>query len=199
MEKTLEYALSHSDVLFERGDIDAAIARMAAAVAEDYAGERPLFLTVMNGGMPFASLLALEVGRQPSPRGLADLEFDYVHATRYRGDTQGAGLHWLRRPEVALSGRRVLLVDDILDEGHTLAAIREWCRAGGALDVRIAAMTVKQHDRCVEGLVADYVAFEVPDRYVFGFGMDYHERGRHLPAIHALNDRAGPAGGEDEQ
>ncbi|TXK65854.1 hypoxanthine-guanine phosphoribosyltransferase [Alkalisalibacterium limincola] len=188
MEKSLAYALSHSEVLFERAQIDAAIGRLAGSIAEDYAGERPLFLTVMNGGMPFASLLALEIGRQASSRGMADLEFDYVHATRYRGDTTGAGLHWLRRPEVPLSGRRVLLVDDILDEGHTLAAIREWCRAEGAVDVRIAAMTVKRHDRCVEGLVADYVAFEVPDRYVFGFGMDYHERGRHLPAIHALID-----------
>jgi hypoxanthine phosphoribosyltransferase len=188
MEKTLEYALAHSQVLFARTEIDAAIARIASAVADDYAGERPLFLTVMNGGMPFASLLALEVGRQPSPRGLADLEFDYVHATRYRGETTGTGLQWLRRPETPLAGRRVLLVDDILDEGHTLAAIRDWCLAQGAADVRIAAMTVKGHDRCVAGLAADYVAFVVPDRYVFGFGMDYYERGRHLPAIHALDD-----------
>lgn len=188
MEKTLEFALANSQVLFDRAAVDAAISRIAASVAHDYAGQRPVFLTVMNGGMPFASLLALEVGRQPSPRGLADLEFDYVHATRYRGDTTGAALHWLRRPEAPLTGRRVLLVDDILDEGHTLAAIRDWCLAQGAADVRIAAMTVKRHDRCVEGLVADYVAFEVPDRYVFGFGMDYHERGRQLPAIHALND-----------
>lgn len=188
MEKTLEYALAHSEVLFARTEIDAAISRMAADVANDYAGERPLFLTVMNGGMPFASLLALEVGRQPSPHGLADLEFDYVHATRYRGATTGAGLRWLRRPETPLSGRRVLLVDDILDEGHTLAAIRDWCLSQGASDVRIAAMTLKRHDRRVAGLDADYVAFEVPDRYVFGFGMDYYERGRHLPAIHALND-----------
>ena len=188
MDKTLEYALAHSQVLFDRAAIDAAISRIGASIASDYAGERPLFLTVMNGGMPFASLLALEVGRQPSPRGLADLQFDYVHASRYRGDTTGAGLHWLRRPETPLAGRRVLLVDDILDEGHTLAEIREWCLAQGAADVRIAAMTVKGHDRRVAGLVADYVAFEVPDRYVFGFGMDFHERGRHLPAIHALDD-----------
>jgi hypoxanthine phosphoribosyltransferase len=58
----------------------------------------------------------------------------------------------------------------------------------GAADVRIAAMTVKDHDRCVPGIDADYVGLEVPDRYVFGFGMDYHEQGRNLPAIYALND-----------
>ena len=90
------------------------------------------------------------------------------------------------RPATPLGGRRVLLVDDIVDEGHTRADIREWCTEEGARDVRIAALTVKQHDRCVTGLRADYAGLDVPDRYVFGYGMDYHEQGRNLPAIYAL-------------
>ena len=72
------------------------------------------------------------------------------------------------------------------DEGLTLAAIRDWCLEQGAKDVRIAALSVKQHDRAIPGLTADYVAVEVPDRYVFGFGMDYYEQGRNLPDIWAL-------------
>jgi hypoxanthine phosphoribosyltransferase len=79
-------------------------------------------------------------------------------------------------------------VDDIVDEGHTLAAIRDWCREQGAAQVRIAALAVKKHDRCVPGLAADYFGVEVPDRYVYGYGMDYHEQGRSLPAIYALKD-----------
>ena len=82
----------------------------------------------------------------------------------------------------------MLLVDDIVDEGHTLAAVREWCRSEGAADVRIAALTVKAHDRCVAGLCADYAGPSVPDRYVYGYGMDFHEQGRNLPAIYALKD-----------
>ncbi len=174
----LSEALLRSDLLVDRPALDAAISRMATAIRNDYAGQRPLFLTVMNGGMIFASLLALELG--------IDCEFDYLHATRYRGATEGSGLQWLRRPDVSLDGKPVLLVDDILDEGPTLLAVREWCRAQGASEVRIAVLTVKQHDRCVEGLVPDYVGVEVPDRYVFGFGMDYYEQGRNLPAIYAL-------------
>ncbi len=180
MQRDLSAALMNSDLLFDRAQIEQAIARMAAAIRNDYAGERPVFLTVMHGGMLFASLLALELG------GAVDLEFDYLHATRYRGATTGGGLHWLRRPTVPLAGRHVLLVDDIVDEGHTLAEVRDWCRGQGAADVRIAALTVKVHDRCVPGLAADYVGLEVPDRYVYGFGMDFHEQGRNLPGIYAL-------------
>ena len=82
--------------------------------------------------------------------------------------------------------RRVLLVDDILDEGLTLLAVRQWCLEQGATDVRIAALTVKRHDRAVAEVSADYVGVEVPDRYVFGFGMDVHEHLRNLPAIYAM-------------
>ena len=184
-------ALEQSDLIYDRAAIDAAIAGMADAIAADYIGQVPanrmgdsfvpVFLTVMHGALPFAGQLALELGA----RGL-DLQFDYLHATRYRGSNQGGELVWKHRPATALYGRRVLIADDILDEGHTLAEVRRWCIEQGATDVRIAALTVKDHDRCVDGVRADYVGLHLPDRYVYGFGMDYHEQGRNLPAIYAL-------------
>lgn len=181
----LATALVDADLIHDRATLERAIARMAVRIRNDYAGSVPLFLTVMHGGMPFASQLALELGT----RGL-DLSFDYLHATRYRGATSGGELVWKHRPATAMRGRRVLLVDDILDEGHTMMAIGAWCREQGAVDVRIAALAVKHHDRCVPGLSADYVGVEVPDRYVFGYGMDYHEQGRNLPGIYALGEPA---------
>lgn len=179
----LSAALANAELIVDRAALDAAIAAMAAPIARDYAGEVPVYLTVMHGGLPFAGQLSLELGAL----GL-DLEFDYLHATRYRGQTSGGELVWKHRPATALFGRRVLLVDDILDEGYTLAAVREWCMQQGATDVRIAALAVKRHDRAIAGIGADYVGLEVPDRYVFGFGMDYHEQGRNLPGIYALKD-----------
>jgi hypoxanthine phosphoribosyltransferase len=171
-------ALQKSELLFDRGEIESAIASIAGDIRGEYIDERPVFLTVMHGGMLFASQLALQVG--------IDLEFDYLHATRYRGTTTGSGLAWLHRPSTPLEGRRVLIADDILDEGHTLKSVRDWCEDEGAIDVRIAVMCVKNHDRRIEGIAADYVALEVPDRYVYGFGMDYFEQGRNLPGIYAL-------------
>lgn len=181
----LQAALANAEVIHGRRALEAVIVVMAERIAEDYAGSVPVYLTVMHGGMPFAAQLALELGE----RGL-DLEFDYLHASRYRGTTSGGELEWKHRPATPLHGRRVLLVDDILDEGQTMAAVGAWCREQGALDVRIVALAVKAHDRCVPGLSADYWGVEVPDRYVFGYGMDYHEQGRNLPAIYALKDPA---------
>jgi hypoxanthine phosphoribosyltransferase len=180
---SLQAALANSDLVHDRATLEQAIVRMSARISADYAGSVPLYITVMHGGLPFAGQLALELGA----RGL-DLQFEYLHATRYRGATSGGEITWKHRPATPMQGRRVLLVDDIVDEGHTLAAVRDWCREQGAADVRIAALAVKVHDRCVPGLAADYMGVEVPDRYVYGYGMDYHEQGRGLPAIYALKD-----------
>jgi hypoxanthine phosphoribosyltransferase len=174
---SLADALRTAELIHDRSALDGEIRRMAVAIRADYGDDRPLFLTIMNGGMVFAALLSLELG--------IDIEFDYLHATRYRGETSGGGLHWIHRPHVPLAGKRVLLVDDILDEGHTLAEVVAWCRSEGAAEVRVAALAWKRHGRCVIG-APDYWGVEVPDRYVFGFGMDYHEQGRNLPAVYAL-------------
>lgn len=178
----LEQALAQSEVVHDRAALEAAIARMAGEIRADYAGgDVPLYVTVMHGGLPFAAQLAFALGE----RGL-DLQFDYLHATRYRGQTTGSGLAWLHRPATPMRGRRVLLADDILDEGHTLLAVKHWCEDQGAADVRVAVLARKVHERCVDGICADYVGVEVPDAYVFGYGMDYQEQGRNLPAIYAL-------------
>ena len=185
MPRDIAWALQNSELVHDGATLEDAIARMAPRIRDDFAGSVPLYLTVMHGGLPFAARLAMEIGAL----GL-DLEFDYLHATRYRGATSGGELTWKHRPATPLQGRRVLLVDDIVDEGHTLDAIVRWCREEGAADVRIAALAVKHHDRCVPGVAADYAGVDVPDRYVFGYGMDFQNQGRNLPAIHALHDAA---------
>jgi hypoxanthine phosphoribosyltransferase len=177
---SLDYALAHSDVLFTREQLDTEIARMGREIDAALDGERPVFLTVMHGALIFAGQLAFAIR--------TDLEFDYAHATRYRGETSGSDLHWLRRPEVPLRGRTVILVDDILDEGHTLKAVRDACLEMGATRVLLAVLCTKIHDRRAHGIEADFNGVDLPDRYVFGYGMDYHEQARNLPAIYALKD-----------
>lgn len=176
-------ALRESRVIHDRATIDRAIARVAAELRAEYGRDAtPLFLTVMNGGMLFATGLALEAG--------IDFEFDYLHATRYRGKTTGEKLVWLHRPQTPLKGRRVLVVDDILDEGNTLVGVTQWCRDQGAADVRVAVLCRKLHQRSVPGAGAEHIGLEVPDFYVYGYGMDFYEQGRNLPAIYAWEPKA---------
>ncbi|WEN13975.1 hypoxanthine-guanine phosphoribosyltransferase [Rhodanobacter sp. AS-Z3] len=176
----LSDALAQSDLLFDSKTLAPVIADMGKRIDAALNGERAVFLTVMNGALIFAGQLALAIR--------TDLEFDYVHATRYRGETTGSELHWLREPIVSLTDRVVLLVDDILDEGHTLKEVREDCYKRGAKKVLIASLCTKQHDRLVEGIASDFNGVELPDRFVFGYGMDYYEQGRNLPGIYALKE-----------
>ena len=177
--QNLAVALQNSERLFDENEIDAAIRRVAADVRNDYAGPRPVYLSVMHGGMLFASRLSLAVG--------IDLEFDYLHATRYRGATTGSGLAWLHRPATPLEGRRVLIADDILDEGHTLSAIIDYLKSEGARDVQSAVLVHKLHDRkAYPGMRADFTGLDVADRFLFGCGMDYKGYWRNAAGIYAL-------------
>lgn len=177
-EHPLAAVLPRAECIHDRAAIEAAIARMGTEIREALQGERALFLTVMNGGLFFAAPLALAIG--------GDLEFDYVHATRYGDATVGREVRWLHHPQARLAGRTVILADDILDEGYTLEALRRHCLAEGARRVLVAVLCEKRHDRRVPGLAADFVGVEVPDRYVFGYGLDYYGQGRNLPAIYAV-------------
>jgi len=179
-QPSLEAALRTADQLFDRQQLDAIVGSMGRAIATSLHGETPIFLTIMNGGLIFGATLALAIP--------ADLEFDYVHATRYHGGTRGSELLWIKQPRLAMRGRVVLLADDILDEGYTLRAIRDFCIDQGARRVLIAVLCRKLHDRAAPGVAADWVGVEVPDRYVFGYGMDFHEQGRNLPGIYALKE-----------
>ena len=173
-------ALARADCLFEPAAVEQAVDRMAEAITTDLADSDPILMCVMNGGlMPTAMLMA----RLHFP-----LKVDYLHATRYRERTTGTDLQWKKHHEADLAGRTVLVIDDILDEGHTLAAILQYCREQGATDVRSAVLSHKLHDRGVD-LQADYVALTLPDRYVFGYGMDYKGYWRNAPGIFAEGEQ----------
>jgi len=174
----LEEALARADLVHDRAVLRTAIERIGGEIDAMLAGAPAVFLTVMQGALAFAGPLATAIR--------APLTFDYVHATRYRGATSGGELLWIKQPAISLAGATVLLVDDILDEGHTLKAIRDFCLEQGAARVLLVVLCEKRHGRGA-GLRADFVGVEVPDRYVFGFGMDYHEQGRNLAAIYAVD------------
>jgi len=175
---SLADALARADLVHDHATLAAAIERVGREIDATLDGTPAVFLTVMQGALAFAGQLATAIQ--------APLAFDYVHATRYRGATSGGALLWIKQPAISLAGATVLLVDDILDEGHTLKAIRDFCLEQGATRVLLVVLCEKRHGRGA-GLRADFVGVEVPDRYVFGYGMDYHEQGRNLAAIYAVD------------
>ena len=169
-----------AELLFSPEQITTALDRMAAAITVHLADRNPLALVVMNGAfIPAAGLLR----RLDFP-----LRVGYLHATRYRGATRGGAINWICPPHPAVAGQVVLVVDDIFDEGDTLKAIVDEVHQRGAAAVYSAVLVNKQHDRKVSGLTVDFVGLEAPDRYLFGYGMDYKDYWRNLPAIYAARD-----------
>jgi hypoxanthine phosphoribosyltransferase len=178
----LEEALrvrAEADCLHDAAAVQRAFDALASRITGDYAGRNPLVLCVMNGGLYPTS----EITRRLD----FPFEQDYLHATRYRGATEGGGLVWKRQPEAtSIAGREVLVLDDILDEGHTLVAIRRALAEFRPASLRVAVLAEKRHGRRAAGAHAEYVGLEVEDRYVFGCGMDFKEYWRQLPAIYAV-------------
>jgi hypoxanthine phosphoribosyltransferase len=115
-------------------------------------------------------------------------EFDYVHVTRYAGGTKGGRVEWRVPPSERLAGRTVLVVDDVLDRGHTLRALSAELRRIGVAEQRTAVLVVKRVARARNRPTIDYAGIEVEDVYVFGCGMDYLGYWRGLPALYALSD-----------
>jgi hypoxanthine phosphoribosyltransferase len=128
---------------------------------------------------------------QISERLHGDFLIDYCHLTRYLGGTTGGEIRWLQRPHQDLRGLTVVLVDDIFDEGHTLAELRRHCEQAGAARVLTAVLALKRRARPAADLQPDLWGVEVGDEYVFGCGMDYCGRWRHLDAIYALPEIPG--------
>jgi hypoxanthine phosphoribosyltransferase len=133
----------------------------------------------MNGALMPASQLSLRMN--------FPFQISYLHAPRYRGDTQGRTINWVARPNVSVQDRTILVIDDIFDEGTTLRAIIEEMKLLGAKKIYSAVLVNKIHDR-KEDLTVDFIGLDVEDRYVFGYGMDYKEYWRNLPAIYAVRD-----------
>ncbi|GAA6166497.1 hypoxanthine-guanine phosphoribosyltransferase [Sessilibacter corallicola] len=169
-----------ADLIHSSDAIDQALSEMATQIERDYADKIPLVLCVMNGGLMTTARLISKVG--------IPMQVDYIHATRYANKTTGANVQWLAEPKMSLAGRDVIIVDDILDEGVTLSELISYCKRHECRSVKTAMLIRKLHDRRINNLEADYLGLDVPDRYVFGCGMDYKSFYRNLPGIYAVSE-----------
>jgi hypoxanthine phosphoribosyltransferase len=169
--------LEKSDPVASAAEVQAAIGRLAGEIQLQLKDRYPLVLVVMGGAVVFGGQL-LPLLRMP-------LDFDYIHASRYGAATVGAGIDWRVEPPHGVQGRAVLVLDDILDGGQTMCAIRDRLLERGAASFHCAVL-VEKILKAKKPIVADFVGLTVPDRFVFGCGMDAKGLWRNLPEIRAM-------------
>ena len=169
-----------ADLLYSAQEEDAAIDKMAGQINSLLTDSNPLVLCVMNGGIIIAGQL---ITRLTMP-----LTIDAINASRYHNKTLGGTIKWLLKPSTAIKDRTVLVIDDILDEGITLAAIKEYCIDQGA-SVVYSAVLLNKNLGHTKPVIADVIGLEVENRYVFGYGMDYKGYLRNANGIYACNEK----------
>jgi len=173
--------INQADLLVGATEVELALDQLASHITDAVADRMPLVLCVMGGAVVFTGKLLPRLG--------FPLEFDYLHASRYRDGTRGGEIEWSALPKKEVQGRCIVLLDDILDEGYTLAAAKTKLLELGAAEVWIAVLAEKILGR-PKPVRADFVGFNLPNRYVFGMGMDAFGLWRNLPAIYALKEDA---------
>ena len=179
MLKEIKYIQETADLLYSEQQVEAALDKMAEQINTALADLNPLILCVINGGIVVAGKL---ITRLTIP-----LTLDAINATRYQNNTLGGNVEWLLKPKTPIKNRNLLIIDDILDEGLTLLAIKDYCLEQGAASVYSAVLLDKNLGR-VKPVSVDFIGLEVENRYLFGYGMDYKGYLRNAPGIYACKE-----------
>ena len=171
MQGDLERILFHETTILSRLD------EIAAQITQEYRDRELTVIAILNGSLVFMADLMRRIQ--------LPLRLDCLGVASYHGKTETSGEVIFRQVAPDVKGRHVLILDDILDSGHTLAAIREKLQAAGPRSIKVCVLLSKKKVRA-RAVDADYVGFEIADEFVVGYGLDYDERYRNLPYIGVL-------------
>lgn len=172
--------LNKADLLLNESQISQIMDKLAQQISSEFQQKLPLVLVVMKGGYFVASELLRRLN--------FPLEVDYLEATRYGKNTSGACLNWLHKSATQIQARDIILVDDVFDEGITLAEINTYLQDAGANSVKSLVLIEKQVANRKIDFRPDYIGALLPNRFLFGCGMDLAGIWRNLPQIYAIND-----------
>ena len=170
--------VEQADLLISKKEIEIAIDQVASEVKSIIGDEVPILLCVMKGGFMFAAELMKRIQ--------LPLELDYVHVDRYRNQTRGSDLQWHKEPDINLQNRLVLLVDDIFDEGYTMQELIAYCAEKHVAKVLTVVLLKKSLAKKHTEIEPDIYGLACPDKYVFGWGMDYKGYWRNLTDVFAV-------------
>ncbi|MCL2190124.1 MAG: hypoxanthine phosphoribosyltransferase [Defluviitaleaceae bacterium] len=167
------------EILYTKAQIDERLESLAEEINRDY-GDKPIVLVcALTGGVFFLADLARKLGNATT--------LDFIRASSYGDGTTSSGTVALDcHPRLELKGKDVIIIEDIIDTGRTLAHLQEYFAGLGAASLRICALLDKPSRREIEGIQADYVGFSIPDAFVVGYGLDYAQRYRNLPYVGVL-------------
>lgn len=167
-----------AEVLIDEQAIAAKVRELGTAIADDYRGKDLVLVSILKGALPF---LADLMRQMPIP-----LALDFLEVSSYGEATESSGnVRILKDLAKPIEGREVVVIEDILDTGHTLSYVIEHLRSKQPRSVRLCTLLDKPARRIVP-IQIDYRGFEIPDKFVVGYGLDYAERYRNLPFIGVL-------------
>jgi len=166
-------------VLISQEEIVKRSAELGRQITQDYEGKQVLAVALLRGAVPFLAELIKHID--------LDIQYDFMDVTSYSGTDSTGEIKILKDLDTPIRGLDVLLVEDIVDTGRTLQAVRKLLLDRGAASFRMVALLDKPERRVVD-IQADYVGFTVPDEFVVGFGLDFNQHFRSLPYIGVLKD-----------
>ncbi len=170
------------EILFDEKQIADRVAEMAAEVNKDYAGEELIVVCVLNGAMPFTCDLMRKLDMP--------VVLDSIIASSYGSSTVSSGEVKIKKEmKQDVTGRNVLLVDDVFDTGLTMSLLVEFVEKRGAKSVKSCVFLDKKARHTVE-YVPDYIGYDIPDAFVIGYGLDYNEKYRQLPYVGVIKEEA---------
>ncbi len=167
------------EILFTHDQIVKRCEDIGSQISEEYKGKKVILVGLLKGSIPFFAELAQHIS--------LDVEFDFMAVSSYDG-TESTG-NVLVKKDISndITGKDIIIVEDILDTGKTLHTVRAMLMEKGAASVEIATLLNKQ-ERRVYPIQAKYVGFEIPNAFVIGYGMDYNENYRNLPYVGVLKE-----------
>lgn len=183
--KEINRVRANAELIFSMDQIDTALDRMADQITKLLSQDSPLVLSVMNGGIVATAQLMLRIN--------IPIRLDSLYVSRYHNTTRGQEIQWLKEPSEPIRGHQILIIDDVLDEGITLANIKDYCMKQGAGSVYTAVLVEKRLAR-EKPIKPDIVGLTSEDRYLFGYGMDYKGYLRNTRGIYACSEASGQAG-----
>lgn len=171
--------MSEKKLVLSQAEITKKVQELGRTITEDYAGADLVLVGILSGAFIFMADLVRQID--------LDLETDFVRVTSYRTGTSPGEILFTKDIELDITGRDVLVIEDIIDTGLTLTYIRDYLAAFKPRSLKICALIDKKERRQVE-VAADYLGFEIEKGFLVGYGLDYAEKYRNLPDIYHLEN-----------